>query len=259
MLDDPRVEQFVGRNVAYYREQWQRFIDNPASKISFNGAALIGNVIWLAYRKLYLALFWVMVLMVADVALFIYLDEAQLVSEGALSLYGTVSSIVLLGVVALFGNYWYWKKFLKTGGLDTEAKLRAKGGTSAAAPTMLVLALTAPIAWALYHAAPVLIAEDWAGDPPFIFDRTGPLTLEEVRVNFIDRMDEELIGPRRDCVLGEIEKRVSAAGDPETLDPSSVEMLPTENWGSLDAEGKRLILSQVITTKAFFECPRRNF
>ena len=57
MLDDPRVEQFVGNNVAYYRKQWQRFLDQPGSMLSFNGAALLGNIVWLAYRKLYAALF----------------------------------------------------------------------------------------------------------------------------------------------------------------------------------------------------------
>ncbi len=259
MLDDPRVEQFVGNNVAYYRKQWQRFLDQPGSMLSFNGAALLGNIVWLAYRKLYAALFWVMILMFADVGLFIYLDEAELVSDAFLDLYGVVSSILLLGVVALFGNYWYWKKFLRTGGLEDAGKIRSRGGTSAVVPTALVIVLIAPVAWALYHAAPVLFTDDWAGDPPYIFDRTGPLTLEEVRVNLVDRMDQELVDARRDCVLREIEERVIAAGDPETLDPSTVDMLPTENWDLLDAEGRRLILSQVITTKAFFECPRRNF
>ena len=41
MLDDPRVEQFVGPNVEYYRDRWQRFIDRPGSRISFNWAASI--------------------------------------------------------------------------------------------------------------------------------------------------------------------------------------------------------------------------
>ncbi len=256
MLDDPRVEQFVGRNVAYYRRQWQRFLDQPGSMISFNGAALLGNIIWLAYRKLYVPLFWMIVLMAADVALYLYVDAQRLVSDAVLDVLAPASSAVFIVAVAMFGNFWYWKKFLKTGGLENPETIRSKGGTSITAATALLLALIAPVAWAFYNAAPVLLTEDRAGDPSFIFDRTGPLTLEEVRANFLNRMDEDLLNARRECVLREITERAAAAGDPETLDPSAVDMLPAGEWGSLDAEGKRLILGQVITTKAFFECPR---
>ncbi len=259
MLDDPRVDQFVGRNVEYYRVRWQRFLDRPGSKISFNWAALIGNIIWLAYRKLYVPLFWVALLAIADVALVLYIEDNQLVSESVLSVWNNLFAVVYLGVVALFGNYWYWKKFLKTGGLESESKIRSRGGTSLVAPTLVVIVLVTPVVWTLYHAAPILFGDGTVGDPPYIFGRTGPLTLEEVRANFVDRMSTELIEERRECVYREIEARAAAAGDPETLDPSTVEMLPLENWNSLDADGKRLILSQVITTKAFFECPRRSF
>lgn len=62
---------------------------------------------------------------------------------------------------------------------------------------------------------------------------------------------------QRVCVLGEIEKRAHVAGDPETLDPASVEFLSavsTDTWNALDAFGKRIILAQAITTKALFFC-----
>lgn len=259
MLDDPRVEQFVGRNVAYYREKWQQFLDDPDSKISFNWAALIGHMAWLAYRKLYVPLFWVTLWAIVDVALVLYLEDRQLVSNGVLALWNTVFSVVFLGVVALYGNYWYWKKFLRTGGLEDAEKIRSKGGTSAVAPTILVLVLLSPVAWALYHAAPILFGDGTIGDPPYIFGRTGPLTLEEVRVNLVDRMDTELSEARRECVYREIQASAAAAGDPESLDPATVEAMPTKSWSSLDADGKRLILSQVLTTNAFRACPRRDF
>ena len=190
------------------------------------------------------------------VVLEIYVEDNQLVPPVVHDVWGIVASVLLLGVVGLFGNYWYWNKFLKTSGAVSPEKLRTKGGTSAVAPTAVVIALLTPVAWALYHAAPVLLSDDYDG---YIFDRTGPLTLEEVRANLVDRMDIELSEARRECVYREIEARVAAAGDPETLDPSTVEMLPVKEWGPLDADGKRLILSQVITTKAMSECPRRDF
>lgn len=88
---------------------------------------------------------------------------------------------------------------------------------------------------------------------------TGPLTRIEVQTQFIDRMDDSLTTEQRDCVLDEVEKLARLAGDPETLDPADVEFLSAETWYPLDAFGKRLILAQSITTKAFFVCQSRTF
>ena len=85
---------------------------------------------------------------------------------------------------------------------------------------------------------------------------TGPLTPDEIQAA-IDRLGEFVTGEQRECVLGEMEKYANIAGDPETLDPARVEFLsdlPAENWNVLDAFGKRIILGQVITTKAMFFC-----
>ena len=90
--------------------------------------------------------------------------------------------------------------------------------------------------------------------PQLDINATGPLTLVEIRTQFIDRMDESLTREQRDCVLEEVEKLARIAGDPETLDPASVEFLSAETWSPLDAFGRRLILAQSITTKAFFVC-----
>lgn len=84
-------------------------------------------------------------------------------------------------------------------------------------------------------------------------DATGPLTLHEVQALFVSS-DASLSEEREKCVLREIESRAHAAGDPETLDPATVEFLPVERWRHLDRFGKRLILAQVISTRAFFVC-----
>ena len=90
--------------------------------------------------------------------------------------------------------------------------------------------------------------------PPFDVEASGPLTLQEIQARFIDDMDVPLTPERRQCVLDQVEQLAHRAGDPETLDPASVELLPAANWHQLDAFGKRLILAQAITTKALFVC-----
>ena len=91
--------------------------------------------------------------------------------------------------------------------------------------------------------------------PLLATDATGPLTLAEIQALLVG-MDELLVEERETCVLTEIQDRAKAAGDPETLDPATVEFLPVAGWQLLDSFGKRLILAQVIATKAFFVCGR---
>ena len=86
-------------------------------------------------------------------------------------------------------------------------------------------------------------------------DLTGPLTLTEIQALFVG-LDEPLEPRHEKCVLSEIGDRARAAGDPETLDPVSVELLPVETWHQLDPFGRRLILSQVIATKALTVCSK---
>ena len=88
-------------------------------------------------------------------------------------------------------------------------------------------------------------------------DATGPLTLIEVQTYFSDVMEESLTTEQKECVLSEVEKLARGAGDPETLDPASVEYLSAETWHALDAFSKRMILAGAITTKALFDCAQQ--
>ncbi len=60
--------------------------------------------------------------------------------------------------------------------------------------------------------------------------------------------------------MSEVEDRARAAGDPETLNPATVEFLPVNEWGRLDPSDKRIILTQAIVTKALIVCnsPRQQ-
>jgi hypothetical protein len=89
--------------------------------------------------------------------------------------------------------------------------------------------------------------------PPLVFDASGPLQPEELQAA-IDRLGESLTEERQACVRAELEQSASAAGDPETLDPETIELLPATNWRLLDEFGRRLILAQALTTQALFDC-----
>lgn len=87
-------------------------------------------------------------------------------------------------------------------------------------------------------------------------DATGPLTPDEMQAA-IDRTDASFTGEQQECVLGEMQQRAAAAGDPETLDPSNFTFLSTfsfATWNALDAFGRRIFLAQAILTEAMFSC-----
>lgn len=257
-LDEENIESFVVRNVGYYRDRWQKFRDTPASVLSFNLAACLGQVIWLVYRKLYVPLLWATVILIAYVALWLYLDDRQWVPEGLLSAWGWFATFLSFSLFGFLGNYWYWRKFQKVerqaAALHTEKAaqlqtLRSKGGTTPIGASLVVVLLVLPIVWGVYQASRL----DYSG---FVFDATGPLTLEEVKANFLSFLDESLITGQRECIYEEVENRARVAGDPETLDPATVELLPTDEWERLDASGKRLVLTQAIVTQSLFACRR---
>ena len=89
---------------------------------------------------------------------------------------------------------------------------------------------------------------------PFLdVEATGPLTPGEIDA-VLEHLDDTLPDDQKACVRDEVETRAHAAGDPELLDPASVEFLTAETWNGLNAFGKRLILVQALTTEALFSC-----
>ena len=100
------------------------------------------------------------------------------------------------------------------------------------------------------------IPEDGPETPMFVVDpdALGPLTLEELKISFDNEVGRQLSNREKECVLREVAERAFSAGDPEALEPATVEFLPVDQWDGLDAHGKRIILAQVILTKSFFEC-----
>ncbi len=265
MIDDAKIDAFVVKNPDFYRAKWQRFQESPDAVLSLNLAALIGQSFWLAYRKLYLPLFVLLALaLVWGFAYALLLIDNQgllLANEDLISGVNLSFGIALMALPALFGNYWYWRKFRRTEQqaasrhAEAEAQeryLRSKGGTNAAGAVALILVLLVPFMWVGYQATRFVDTEG------FVFDAKGPLTLEEVQTNLMDQMDEPFQEIRRECIFKEIKERAQAAGDPENLDPATIELLPSEHWDGVGAFGRRILLAQAILTKALFVCAQQN-
>ena len=96
--------------------------------------------------------------------------------------------------------------------------------------------------------------------PYLDLDATGPLTTDEIEAavdrldQVYDQLEKPLTQEYRKCVLAEVEKRAQDAGDPETLNPASLEFLPGGSWYDLDGYSKRILLTQAIMSKALFIC-----
>ena len=254
-VDDAEIEAFVGKNASYYLSKWQRFRDQSDSVFTLNVAAAIFGPFWLLYRKLYVPLAWLLAILAVDISLSFYVEEKKLFPPDVIFAWDVTASLLYIIVLAALANYWYWHKFRKVAVsaksryADSDNQLRflgKNGGTNSAGAWVLAAVLLIPFTWAVY----------WAGQGFFggyVFDATGPLTVAEVDANFIRRM-EVRDEAQRDCVLREVGHRAAAAGDPEVLNPSTVELLPASHWDILDAQEKRLILSQAIVTRAFSAC-----
>jgi hypothetical protein len=92
--------------------------------------------------------------------------------------------------------------------------------------------------------------------PALITKTTGPLSAQEIEV-FFEQLGESTAAAEKECMLREMARSAAVAGDPETLDPSTLELLepmPPATWRALDATGRRLILAQLLTSEALFDC-----
>ncbi len=262
-LKEAQVAAFVGSNHTYYLERWQKFADRAGPRLSFNLAAFLGQPIWLIYRKLYGAALALLLVYSLHVCIHLYpiLNPGQpaLLPNLPATLLDIPLALAYALVPGFFGNYWYWRRFRKAvGRLETAEEdtpqrlqsLRSRGGTNLVGALMLVALFTAPVFWAGYQASRYL---GTMGEG-YIFDATGPLTWEEVEANSVSRMELDMSAERRACLRREVDALALAAGDPETLDPATMEFLPEQGWAHLGAAGRRLILTQAIVTEALFDC-----
>ena len=261
-FDKDRIDSFVVRNTHYYRDKWQKMAAAPGPVSSFNWAAAFCQIFWLAYRKLYGPFWWALMAYIAYVAAWLYIDDKLTISTNLSATVNWAVAVLFFVAFGLLGNSLYWRRYRK---IERQAALRhadddsqhgflrSKGGTSPLAASAIVIVFLLPVIWALYWGVYKASELDFS---QFVFDASGPLTLHEIQSNYLVFMDEPLEGKRKECVFIEIQKGASAAGDPESLDPETVEFLPVENWHRLGQDGRRIILTQAILTQAFFNCDR---
>lgn len=97
-----------------------------------------------------------------------------------------------------------------------------------------------------------------ADEPPFYrVDRNarGPLTMRELQVNIPQELDAMYTESMRTCFMATVEDLASSAGDPETLDPSTVTLLPKDgSWQELTKFYRRNLLAQSIISEAGVIC-----
>jgi len=84
-------------------------------------------------------------------------------------------------------------------------------------------------------------------------ENSGPLTSAEIQY-FTSNMKESVSPEQIACISKEAAVRAAKLGDPETLDPTQVELLPVDGWSLLDKPGKRLLLTQVVINQTLPLC-----
>lgn len=149
MIDVSKIGVFVGKKADYYAGKWQLAEGSTAPEMSFNKAAFFAGMYWLVYRKLYAALFLLLLVLFADVWLSTFLEDNRIVSHDAVAAWDTISTFIYPSVIGIFGNSWYWRKFSRTclaAGRESpdpalqESHLRRKGGTNVAGVCVLLAA-----------------------------------------------------------------------------------------------------------------------
>lgn len=155
ILDHPEHDQdinikewklFIGKEAEYYIPKWLNIRDG--SIISFNIASFVLGVFWMLYRKMYLAsLIWIVVIIIYG-----FIEEEIVFAlglEDALESITRISNVIFSSLVAIFGNWIYFKSSerkiskLKNQGLGEiayEEALQRAGGTSLIPPIVAVFA-----------------------------------------------------------------------------------------------------------------------
>ncbi len=177
------------------------------------------------------------------------------------------ATVWLLGgdvlVIDVVGSPSYWMQETELGGLATEI---AEQAMEYAEKPLESIAIT------FYEGR---VTDDPDKEREFIFlimkhrpvlqpylprNATGPLADEEIQAAIVrmdqsyEQLEKSLTDEHRECVLKTLERRATDAGDPETLDPATVEFLTSETWYLLDASAKRIFLAQALMSEALFSC-----
>jgi hypothetical protein len=169
MDEKASIEAFVGKKADYYRKKWEIPEGHSAPPLTVNKAAVFAGLFWLAYRKLYVPVLGVIAVIIADVQLETWLEARRFVSNEMVAAWDRLSPFVYGGVIGVFGNRWYWKKYRRIAeqaGAQSpdltiqEVFLRKKGGPSVLSVCIGIAIIAGFVALVLVSATPP------AGWPP---------------------------------------------------------------------------------------------
>lgn len=134
-----RLEAAIGPKAAWYLAQWQA-MDIKRTQFTWNWAACLTNLLWFAYRKMWMptAVFFLVVVALAVLGM---LSRPLMIAGGVL----TILAITATGALGTsFYRQHVARLVAQTGGMEREqalARLHAKGGVSP--PAVILLAVLA--------------------------------------------------------------------------------------------------------------------
>ncbi len=152
---DKRLRAFVGPRAEKYHTRWRPMLGAHAHRTSWNWSAALFGGFWLLYRKLYVIAGLLLAIIVVDVNITVELEEAGIAPK-AIAAWDRMSYWIYGGVMGIWGNYWYLRKYQKAleaadqqtlAGEEQMAFLRKSGGTNPALAFGLAAVLIGFVVW----------------------------------------------------------------------------------------------------------------
>ena len=152
MIERSTIESFVVKNTDYYFDRWRSIEHGNPLWLNFNWAAFFAGVMWMLYRKLYPQVGILILVLIANIGIFTYLEEAGIESSGLVAFWDLVFPILVTSVIGFYGNYWYLQRFHRFDEMAQnqspdpsiqESYLRTKGGTNAIGVSVAILVIAA--------------------------------------------------------------------------------------------------------------------
>jgi len=140
MIERSRIESFVVKKTNYYVDRLGSIEHGNGLWLNFNWAAFFVSGFWMIYRKLYLQV-GILILVLITIEL-----------SGLGALLDWVSPILIGSVIGFYGNYWYLQRFNRFDEMardqssdpsTQERYLHSKGGTNAVGVWIGILLIVA--------------------------------------------------------------------------------------------------------------------
>ena len=99
MIERSRIESFVVKKTDYYVDRLGSIEHGNGLWFNFNWAAFFVSGFWMLYRKLYLQVGILILVLIADIGIFAYLEEAGIISSGLVTLWDLVAPLLYGSVI----------------------------------------------------------------------------------------------------------------------------------------------------------------